>query len=301
MSLVIERATAGWINRTEYPFKSHFIGVDGGNMHYVDEGQGDPIVFVHGTPTWSYEWRHVIRDLRSEYRCVAMDAIGFGLSDKPENWSYSPVCHARNLKVLIDERGLENVTLVLHGMGGPIGMEYALNNLSNVRRIVIINSWAWNLKGDAAAERIWKIATGPLGMMIFFNINAAKKLMKTMFGDKSKFTEAVSAAYATPFDEKEARHGLHKQFRQILDSGPVFDDIWARREELKGLPIQFIWGMADPAFGEKALNRFWREFPLAEVARLAGCGHFVTEERPVETIKTLRTFLSESSRSSYLA
>jgi haloalkane dehalogenase len=301
MGLVIERASNEAINRPDFPYRGQFLQVDGGKMHYIDEGSGDPIVFVHGTPTWSYLWRNVIRDLRSEYRCLAMDNIGFGRSDKPENWSYSSFCHARNLKLLIDEKELTGVTLVLHGMGGPIGLQYALDNVSNVRRIIVMNSWAWNLKGDPTAERVWKIAAGPLGFMLFFNINAAKKLMRSFFADKSKFTAAIEEAYTGPFEDKDDRHGLHKQIRQVLEGGPLYDEIWSRHEELKGIPMQFIWGMADQTFGERALNRFWREFPTSEVVRFPGCGHFVPEERPVETLKAIREFLVSTRGNAYLA
>ena len=76
-----------WLNRDEYPFASHYFQTAAGRLHYVDEGQGAPIVMVHGNPTWSFLYRHLIKQLRTDYRCVAVDHLGFGLSDKPIGWS----------------------------------------------------------------------------------------------------------------------------------------------------------------------------------------------------------------------
>ena len=113
---------ADWIDRDEYPFESHYIQVPAGRMHYVDEGSGQPVVMVHGNPTWSFLYRKVIKRLQPEYRCIAMDHLGFGLSDKPKDWSYLPAEHSTNLATLIEGLGLKNITLVVQDWGGPIGL-----------------------------------------------------------------------------------------------------------------------------------------------------------------------------------
>lgn len=110
-----------WIDRQEYPFASHYLEVSSGRLHFVDEGSGPAAVMVHGNPTWSYLYRRLIKQLRPEYRCIAMDHIGFGLSDKPREWSYLPSDHAANLTALVDGLGLKDITLVVQDWGGPIG------------------------------------------------------------------------------------------------------------------------------------------------------------------------------------
>jgi haloalkane dehalogenase len=110
-----------WVDRREYPFEPRTLDVDGARMSYLDEGEGAPIVMVHGTPTWSFLYRHLIRELRSRYRCVAPDHLGFGLSDRPRGWSYRPEDQAGNLARLIERLALEDLTLVVHDYGGPIG------------------------------------------------------------------------------------------------------------------------------------------------------------------------------------
>lgn len=99
-----------WINRGEYPFSSHHLTLPIGNMHYVDEGEGEPLLMVHGNPTWFFVYRNLIKALLDRFRCIAIDNIGFGLSDKPNNWSCRPVDHVENLSTLVQELGLNNIT-----------------------------------------------------------------------------------------------------------------------------------------------------------------------------------------------
>jgi haloalkane dehalogenase len=105
---------ADWIDRNEYPFASHHLPLPAGRMHFLDEGAGSPIVMVHGTPDWSFGYRKLVKNLSPEYRCVVPDNLGFGLSDKPRDWSYLPEHQAGNLRALIEHLDLKQITLVLH-------------------------------------------------------------------------------------------------------------------------------------------------------------------------------------------
>lgn len=109
-------------HRPGYPFRSRFLELPAGRMHYLDEGEarGAPLLFVHGTPTWSYEWRHLIRDLSRTHRCVAPDHLGFGLSDRPRSFSYRPEAHAENLAAFARRLELKDITLVVHSIDTPI-------------------------------------------------------------------------------------------------------------------------------------------------------------------------------------
>ena len=105
-----------------YPFESRFFDLGGVRYHYLDEGRGEPIVMVHGNPTWSFYYRHLIMDLRKEYRVIAPDHIGCGLSDKPQQYEYTLEHHIANLEALLEHLALKKITLALHDWGGPIGM-----------------------------------------------------------------------------------------------------------------------------------------------------------------------------------
>src|SRR6185503_7254618 len=130
-------------------------------MHYVDVGTGPTVLLVHGTPTWSYLWRDLVADLSTDHRVIAMDHIGFGLSDKPAEWDYTPEAHARNVERLAAALGLEDVTLVVHDFGGPIGLALALDHPETVSRIVVLNTWMW--EPEPKLVRVGKLVASPLG------------------------------------------------------------------------------------------------------------------------------------------
>lgn len=147
-----------WLDRTQYPFTSRWLELSAGRMHYVDEGDGDPILFVHGTPTWSFEYRHLVRALSLTNRCVAPDHLGFGLSERPESFPYTIQAHADNLAQFVERLGLRDLTLVVHDFGGPIALPLALKRPGIVRRLVIINSWMWPLDDDPVIRRGGRLA-----------------------------------------------------------------------------------------------------------------------------------------------
>ncbi len=129
-----------WLDTSEYPFTSKYFNINGHQLHYLDEGQGETILFVHGTPSWSFDFRNIIKRLKTDFRCVAMDHIGFGLSDKPEEYNYSTQNHSKTLEKFVSEMKLDNLTLVVHDFGGPIGLNFAIQNPEKVKKVVILNS-----------------------------------------------------------------------------------------------------------------------------------------------------------------
>jgi haloalkane dehalogenase len=121
-----------------------------GRMHYIDEGAGPPALFVHGTPTWSFEYRHAIRATMGSCRCIAPDHLGFGLSDRPRGTAYTPEAHAARLREFVDGLGLDRFALVVHDYGGPIGLPLALEG--RVTRLVLMNTWMWPFDDDKEME-----------------------------------------------------------------------------------------------------------------------------------------------------
>ena len=138
-----EIETMGWFSGEEYPFQSRYADLTWGRMHYVDEGDGETIVFVHGTPSWSYEFRAEIKELSQTYRCVAIDHLGFGLSERPENWDYTLESHRKSFSEFIDRVGIEHFSLVMHDFGGPIAFPWAIDHPDRIRSIAFSNSWFW--------------------------------------------------------------------------------------------------------------------------------------------------------------
>ena len=131
--------------RALYPFDSHTLDVDGGRMHYIDEGpkDGPVIVAVHGNPTWSFYWRRLVEAFRDTHRVVVMDHIGCGLSDKPQDWPYRLSGHRDNLLRLVEHLDLQQITLAVHDWGGAIGMAMAARAPDRIARIVVTNTAAF--------------------------------------------------------------------------------------------------------------------------------------------------------------
>lgn len=292
MSAVVERSDFDWLNRRSYPFAPHYLQAEGGRLHYVDEGEGEPILFLHGRDTWSYLFRTAIRQFStSGYRCVAPDHLGFGLSEKPANWSYAPAAHARNVAALIEHLDLRDITLVCHDLGGPIGLGYLAEHPDRIKRVVLMNTWMSCLDKDPAAQKIAKMASGALGKFLYLNNCAGPKAIKGQFVDRDKYTNELHAAYFGPFQNKEARVSTLESAKHLAESRPWYNEIWASRELFGAKNLMLLWGLKDPTFGEKALNRIWHEFPLAEVKTFADAGHFLMEEKPRETIAAIREHL----------
>src|SRR5690242_14611464 len=161
----------GWVDPDAFPFRARFFDSGEGRMHYVDEGGGAPVVLVHGTPAWSFLYRHLIAGLVRTHRVIAIDHLGFGLSDKPADGRYRPADHARRLTALLDHLDLEPVTLAVHGAGGPIGLSYAIERPEKVGAIVLFNTWMWSLENDMNVQRTSRIASGPLGSVLYRHLN----------------------------------------------------------------------------------------------------------------------------------
>src|SRR6478735_7689913 len=170
-------AVPAWVDRKAYPFEPKWIDVGAGRMHYVDEGIGPAILFVHGTPTWSFEYRHLIEGLKSKHRCVAVDHLGFGLSERPAGAAYTPEAHAERLRAFVDKAGLKTFTLVVHDFGGPIGLPLALDGSGRVERLVVLNSWMWSFADDAEMTKRARMVAGGLGKFLYRYLNASLRLI----------------------------------------------------------------------------------------------------------------------------
>lgn len=268
-------------------------------MHYVDEGVGEPILFVHGTPTWSYEWRHLIRALAPSYRCIAPDLLGFGLSDRPTDFPYTPEAHSQALAEFVARLAPAPgaFTLVVHDFGGPIALPICLRQPALVRRLILINTWMWSFAGDRGLERKARMAGGRFGRFLYRRINVSLRvLMPSAYGDRRTLTPEVHRQYLDRFPDAWSREVvLWPLARALLSSSPFYDALWAERSKLRGRPALVLWGMRDPAFRPGLLQR-WREtLPEARVVELTGAGHWPHEEEPERVVDEVRRFLADES------
>ena len=275
-----------------YPFSPRSLRLPAGTMRYVDAGSGRPVVMVHGNPTWSFLYRHLIGSLRGRCRCVAPDHLGFGLSDKPPDWSYLPREHARNFTALVGHLGLEQITLVVQDWGGPIGLSYAIEHPDNLRALVILNTWMWPVERNLRFVSFSRLMGSRPGRIGITRLNLFVRLLLPLwFGRRTNLTPAVHRHYLMPMQDPADRKGMWIFPREILGSTAWLEELWTRRRRLEGIPKLIVWGGRDMAFRGEELRHWVRTFPRSRVVRIPHAGHFVQEEAPEKLAQAVKTFL----------
>jgi haloalkane dehalogenase len=278
-----------WLNQQEYPFRSNYFQLPMGKLHYVDEGNGNPIVFVHGNPGWSFEFRKVIKVLSKTNRCIAFDHIGFGLSEKPTEWTYLPIQHAENFEKLLESLQLENITLVVNDWGGPIGLSYAIKHPDKIKKLIILNTWLWSVENDPHYKKFSGFMGGGMGRFLIKNFNLfGKMIVKQAMGDKKKLTKEIHRHYYQHLERPKDRKGCYIFPKQIIASGAWLDSLWQQRQKISSLPTTIIWGLKDIAFREQELNYWTANWNNAKVIKLETVGHFPQEEAPEIVIRELK-------------
>lgn len=287
---------ANWLDTSLFPFESKFIHLASGQMHYIDEGEGDILLFVHGTPTWSFLYRHLVKELSKEYRCIAIDHIGFGLSEKPTSFDGKPESHSKNLLEFIELLQLEDITMVVHDFGGPIGIGAAIQIEPQIKSMVLFNTWLWETKYNPEVKKVHRMLNSPLGKFLYLKLNfSAKVLLKQGFHDKQKLTKTIHGHYKSPFPNTKSRLGPWNIGKELLGSSQWYQDQWEKLPALATKPWLIIWGDKDRfismGYLEKWKNRLYN---LRTV--VVDSGHFVQEERPSEAIAQIKIFMQDIQR-----
>lgn len=286
--------------RDLYPFDSQWLDLDGLRYHYLDEGQGDPIVCVHGNPTWSFYFRELIKDLRADHRVIAPDHVGCGLSDKPTDDRYDYVLHRRveDLEALMDHLDLAaNVTLVLHDWGGMVGSAVAVRRPERIKRIVLLNTAAFMKPADKPLPvRLWLMRNvAPFAAVAVRGFNAFSYLA-TYMACKTGMDPRVRAAYTAPYDSWQNRIATLRFVQDIpmRPGDPSYDlakSVDDSLDQLADIPMFIGWGKQDFVFDDTFLAEWRRRFPNAEVHEFPQAGHYVLEDVPELLIPKIRDFL----------
>lgn len=282
-----------WLDRASFPFTARTYHHTHGRMHYLDEGTGPVLLFVHGTPGWSFGFRHLVMAFRSTHRCIAMDHLGFGLSDKPRGADYTVAAHARRLQGLIGHLALQDLTLVVTDFGGGIGLQHALDHPGNVKGIVLYNTWLWDLMPDRRFRGPAAIMDSGLGRLLYlragFSVNV---MMPNGYGDKRRLSKAVHAHYQRALPDARARAATFACVQELRNAGAFWQAQWSHVDRLRAIPVLLCWGMKDRFFPPDLLERWKAALPHATVRPFAEAGHFVHEEAAAELIAAMRGFLS---------
>ena len=285
--------------RREYPFQSHWLDLGGYRLHYVAEGSGPPLLMVHGNPTWSFLWRHLIRELRFDYRPVAVDHVGCGLSDKPRNLTYSLPIHVANLVQLIDHLDLRDTTLFAHDWGGPIGLRALMARRDRFSRIVLFNTGAF--PPPYVPWRIRACRTPVIGKIAVQGFNLFARAAQTMaVHQPHSISPTARDGLLSPYDTWGNRQAIFEFVRDIPTSShhptwKYLEELERSLPELGTMPIQLIWGMRDWCFQPRCLDQLIEYWPSAAVERIDEAGHWVTEEARDRVLATVLQFLGRTN------
>jgi haloalkane dehalogenase len=267
-----------------YPFQSHQMILDGHHYHYIDEGEGDVLLMVHGNPTWSFYWRNLVLALRTRYRVIAVDHIGCGLSDKPSYkvYSYRLAQRIADLNHFIEKLDLQKITLVAHDWGGGVGMGAAVAAPDRFARFVLMNTAAF--RADRCPWPIHLVHIPIFGQVVVQGLNLfCREATRTTVCKPERMTPAVKAGYLAPYDSWAHRVGVYRFVCDIplSPAHPTYQtlvDIENGLPQFREHPVSMIWGMQDWCFSPKFLERFREFLPQAEVHRLDDAGHYVVED-----------------------
>ncbi len=284
--------------RQEYPFDSKWLELGAYRLHYVDEGTGSPLLMVHGNPTWSFLWRHLIQGLDG-YRSIALDHVGCGLSDKPRNLSYCLAVHEAHLIRLIDQLDLTNITLLAHDWGGPIGLRALLARREKFSRVVLFNTGAF--PPPFVPWRIRVCKTPLLGKVAVQGFNLFARAAQTMaVHQPHSITPEARNGLLSPYNNWQNRQAIFEFVRDIPTSTQhptwkYLDQLESAMPALSDLPIKLIWGMRDWCFRPSCLQQLMQFWPHADVSKLEQAGHWVTEEAKDEVLDLVSDFLQRTN------
>lgn len=278
----------------DYPFTSRFHTTQGVKQHYIDEGKGPVIVMIHGNPTWSFYYRNLIHTLKENFRVIAIDHIGCGLSAKPQDYDYTLRQHINNTTSLIKALGIDRFSLVLHDWGGAIGMGVAKICLEKIDKIVVMNTAAF--RSDRMPMRIG-ICRAPILGEVLVRLFNGFAWPATFMAVSKKMDKDVIKAYLAPYNNWKNRIATHRFVVDIpMDKDHVSYDTltWVESalDEIKkrGVPLLIVWGGKDFCFNDSFYNEWRERFPGAEYSYYPDAGHYLLEDKKDEVNDRIATF-----------
>ncbi|MFJ2738298.1 alpha/beta fold hydrolase [Streptomyces sp. NPDC087440] len=282
------RTRPSWVDDGLFPFESRFVDIDGHTVHYVDEGTGPTLLFLHGNPTWSFLWRDVIAALRDAFRCVALDYPGFGLSTPKPGYRYLPEEHADVVSGFVDALGLRGVARVGQDWGGPIGPAAALRRPGVFERPVLANSWAWPVNGDPYFEAFGRIAGGPPARFPARRFNLVVKAFLPMGHRRRKLSPAETAHCRRALGTPQRRRASAVLPDRILAGRAFFTEVEAGLADLSRLPTLIVWGDAQIGFRTRERERQEAIFTDHRTVIVEGAGLYVESYAPEEFATAIR-------------
>ncbi len=283
----------------DFPFQSRYLDISGNNIHYIDEGHGPPVVLLHGNPTWSYYYRHLIRSLSENFRVIAIDHMGCGLSDKPLKYSYTLARHIENITIVVDSLELKKFSLVVHDWGGAIGFGYATRFPDRIKAAVVQNTAAFRSNRIPFRIRVCRLPV--IGPLLVRGLNGFARSASFMAVTKP-LSKSVIKSYLLPYDSWNNRIAVNGFVKDIpLQKNHVsYETLHTIEKRLPGLrrkdlPMMIVWGGKDFCFDDHFYREWQKRFPEAVCHYLEDCGHYVLEDGSGTVEPLIEEFLKTST------
>ena len=266
-------------------------------IHYIDEGEGEAIVFLHGNPTWSFYFRKLIKSLRKHYRCIALDHLGCGLSEKSYSGTYRLEDRVTMLERFLESVDVDKCHLVVHDWGGAIGMAFAVRNPEKIASIVITNTAAF--PSDWISWRINLCRLPVFGRIINYYLNGfLKTAMHTT--TVQPLEKQIKTGYLLPYKRLSDRESIDQFVKDIpMDpkhpSYALLQEISSKLKLFEERQILLLWGMKDFCFTPHFLHKWKEYYPKAKTREFQDAGHLLFEDKPKECIAAIKEFLADNT------
>lgn len=286
--------------RDIFPFRPNYKKINGLCMHYLDEGHGQPVLMIHGNPTWSFFFRNIVKNLPKGFRAIVPDHIGCGLSDKPpvSVYPYRLENRVKDIEALIDELEIkEKIHLLVHDWGGMIGSLFALRNLEKIASITVTNTSGFLPPGTKELPLRLKIVRNLTAFskpaVLAFNLFAGSALY---MAPKKPLSQKTKKGMIAPYSCIENRISTYRFVQDIPidDTHPSYSLVkWAddNLHRLSEKPMQIIWGEHDFVFDTDYFNEWVRRFPDKKAYFFKSAGHYLFEDEPEKISGLINTFL----------
>ena len=284
-----------------YPFQDHWIEVDGLTLHYIDQGEGPVLLLFHGNPSWSLLYRGIIPELSKNYRCICVDYPGYGFSERPplEEYDYLPETHSALMEKVVDALDLQEIPSFHQDWGGPIGLGLAGRRPELFKKLVIGNTWAFNINEDARFEgakkfSLWMGGENNRSNVIEKNIflKAVTPLLRRGQDRRDPaLGDQVAAAYNAPWSKPEWRYPTWISPNQISEGVSFINEVEKGLVNLKDKPVLFFWGMKDSVCVPALYQKFKEYFPNNRLVEFPEAEHFFQEDEPEQIVAEMQVFL----------
>jgi haloalkane dehalogenase len=280
-----ESANSNWLDEKEYPFLNHYTEIDGNKIHYIDEGQGPTLVFLHNVVLWSYEFRKIVKQLRNSFRCIALDYPGFGLSEASSDFHNSIRSNGNIVEAFIRKLNLGRIVLVCSEGSVPIGILVAERNPESVLGLVLSGGFAWPLGKqafgkDRMSNFFSKFIASGLSRFLIEEVNFMNWYTVNFFPEKGKLSSADKRAYSVPYKPKSKRYHQADLISIGRKDPVILVEIEQRSKEIAYLPVLILSGEFDPTHKAGWHERLAQMFPNNRLETVQGAHHFPTEYSP---------------------